>query len=194
MKPRASISRATPSAPGYCGSTRGCSDTCPGRGAASSPARRRRSSDTPGTTRANDRVRRPVEVERQHRPPGFSTRGISSIAARRSGTLRSPYPVVTMSKDPAGNGSASMSPTRNAGTRSPSACAAALCARELDHPERDVETDDARAARRPARTRCRRCRSRDPAPRRRARGAARSTSRRFQRRSCPYDSATVMKS
>ena len=46
-------------------------------------------------------------------PPGVSTRQISSIAAARSGTLRRPYPVVTISNEPAGNGSAIMSPTRN---------------------------------------------------------------------------------
>ena len=66
--------------------------------------------------------------------------------------------------------------------------------RQLDHPQRDVEADDARAARRQ--------RERDVAgagrqiERAQRRAAARPdrSSRRFQRRSWPYDSTTVMKS
>ena len=78
-------------------------------GAAPGRAPIRPASDTP-VGRPHDRIRRTVEVER-HQTTARHEHAMDLVeSAARSGTFRSPYPVVTTSKLRLANGSATMSP------------------------------------------------------------------------------------
>ena len=98
-----------------CGSTLGCSDRCPDRGAASNRARRRRRSGRPEYTVRTSGFDGRLKSSDSAWPPGFSTRsdlvdGARPDPERSAGRSRSSRCRTTRP----GTASACMSPTRNA--------------------------------------------------------------------------------